>query len=381
MSGGRPAIARQSVCVLLGGPSAEHDVSLVSGRAIGHALAERGHAVSGWLIDLDGTWWQLPPAAMDRALPQVAYDAPAALGADGPHTAAAALERIRRSLPAPIVFPALHGPFGEDGTVQALLESAGLVYTGCRPAASAIGMDKTLFKRVAEGAGIPVVPWMSLRSSDFERDQAGALARLELFAAGQANRQLVVKPARQGSSVGVSIVHRPPEPPELEYAVADAFRYDDLLLAEAYVNGARELEAAVMGNAERDVVVFGPGEILPGHEFYDYDAKYRSDTSRTVARPELDRDLRERVRELARAAYLAIGAEGFARVDFLLARDGTLYLSEINTIPGFTPISLFPILCGTGGLDFGDACERIVGLALERARQRPARRLTRAELP
>jgi D-alanine-D-alanine ligase len=129
------------------------------------------------------------------------------------------------------------------------------------------------------------------------------------------------------------------------------------------------------------VVVFGPGEILPGHEFYDYDAKYRSDTSRTVARPELDRDLRERVRELARAAYLAIGAEGFARVDFLLARDGTLYLSEINTIPGFTPISLFPVLCGTGGLDFGDACERIVGLALERARQRPARRLTRAELP
>jgi D-alanine-D-alanine ligase len=194
-------------------------------------------------------------------------------------------------------------------------------------------------------------------------------------------RQLVIKPARLGSSIGVSIVHRPSEPPELEYAIADAFRHDDLLLAEAYVQGARELEAALLGNGEHDLEVYGPGEVLSSREFYDYEAKYRSDASRTVVAPELDREVRDLAREVARLAYLAIGGEGFARVDFLLARDGTLYLSEINTIPGFTPISLFPMLCAEGGYDFADTCERILELAVERAAGRPHRRLTRADLP
>ena len=191
----------------------------------------------------------------------------------------------------------------------------------------------------------------------------------------------MIKPARLGSSIGVSIVHRPSEPPELEYAIADALRFDDLLLAESYVQGARELEAAVMGNGEHDLEVFGPGEILADREFYDYEAKYRDSASRTVVGPELDPQIRDRAQTLARESYLAIGGEGFARIDFLLARDGTLYVSEINTIPGFTPISLFPMLTAEGGYDFADACERIVQLALERARLRPSRRLTRADLP
>ncbi len=191
----------------------------------------------------------------------------------------------------------------------------------------------------------------------------------------------MIKPARLGSSVGVSIVHRPTEPPELEFAVQDAFRYDDLLLAEAYVQGARELEVAVLGNDATDIEVFGPGEIIPGREFYDYEAKYRDDASRSVLAPELPAGIPETARSTARDAYLAIGAEGFARVDFLLARDATLYVSEINTIPGFTPISLFPLLCGTGGRDFGATCERIIELAIERARLRPVHRLTRAKLP
>jgi D-alanine-D-alanine ligase len=248
-------------------------------------------------------------------------------------------------------------------------------------AASAVGMDKAIFKNLCAGVGIPVVPWMPLRRSDFLADEAAALQALEAFAAAQSTRQLVIKPARLGSSIGVSIVHRPSEPPELEFAVADAFRYDDLVLAESYVQGARELEAGVMGNSRADLEVFGPGEILAGREFYDYEAKYRDSASRTVVAPELERSIRDEARRLAADSFVAIGGEGFARIDFLLARDGTLYVSEINTIPGFTPISLFPMLTSEGGYDFGDACERIVQLALDRAKLRPASRLTRADLP
>ena len=165
--------------------------------------------------------------------------------------------------------------------------------------------------------------------------------------------------------------------------MADAFRYDDLLLAEAYVADPRELEAAVVGNEPAELEVFGPGEIIPGREFYDFVAKYRDAASRTLADPEpaLDTDLRERARRTARDVYLAIGAAGFARVDFLLAGDGTLFVSEINTIPGFTPISLFPVLCAEGGYSFPDICERIVELAIQRAGQRPLRHLARADLP
>jgi D-alanine-D-alanine ligase len=370
--------------VLLGGPSAEHDVSLVSGRAIAAALAVRGHVPDGWLIGLDGLWWRLPSVAMDRELPQLAYDDPASLGADGPFTAADALERLAASDPQPVVFPALHGPFGEDGTVQALLESTGLAYCGSGPAASAIGMDKAIFKRLCSAQEVPVVPWIEVRASEFApSSRAATLKRAEAFAAALADPRLVIKPARLGSSIGVGIVACPGVPPELELAMADAFRYDDLLLAEAYVADARELEASVVGNEPAEIEVFGPGEIIPGREFYDFIAKYRSDASRTLTEPEppLDLALRERARRTAREVYLAIGAAGFARVDFLLGGNGTLFVSEINTIPGFTPISLFPVLCAEGGYSFPDICERIVELAVSRSRQRPTRHLTRADLP
>lgn len=374
----------RAVALLLGGPSAEHDVSLVSGRAIAGALAERGHPVDGWLIDLDGRWWRLPPSAMDRERPQMAYDVPSALGAEGPFTAAEALERLAGANPPPVVFPALHGPFGEDGTLQALLESTGLAYCGSGPAASAIGMDKAIFKRLCGAQEVPVVPWLEVRATEFEpANRAATLERVEGFAAGLPDPRLVIKPARLGSSIGVGIVRCPGVPPELETAMADAFRYDDLLLAEAYVADARELEAGVVGNEPAELEVFGPGEIIPGREFYDFVAKYRDDASRTLAEPEpsLDPELRDRARRTAREVFVAIGAAGFARVDFLLAGDGTLFVSEINTIPGFTPISLFPVLCAEGGYSFPDICEHIVELAIRRAARRPTRHLTRADLP
>jgi D-alanine-D-alanine ligase len=369
----------RDITVLLGGPSAEHDVSLVSGRAIAAGLAQRGHRVDGWLIDLEGAWWRLPDAAMAGSRPQTDYDEPAALGAHGPCSPGEALAAIAALDPKPVVFIALHGPFGEDGTVQALCDAAGLTYTGSRVAASAIGMDKVLFKRLAGGLGMPVVPWMTVDGSELAADAAAVLARLTEFSNGLRDRRIVVKPAGLGSSVGISIVHRPTDSAAVCAALDGALTYDDVALVEGYLAGARELEVSVVGNGASDIEVFGPGEVFPGHEFYDYAAKYEPGVSRTTDRPELPDGVRDRVRAIAAEAYLAIGAEGFARVDLLLG--DRLYLSEINTIPGFTPISLFPVLCAEGGYDFGGIAERIVELAVERDAYRPVRRLTRADLP
>jgi D-alanine-D-alanine ligase len=378
VSGPRP---KRTVAVLLGGPSAEHDVSLVSGRAIAGALAERGHAVTGWLIDLDGGWWRLPASALERSLPATAYDDPAGLGAQGPLSAAAALDSLCSAGGQPVVFPALHGPFGEDGVVQSLLASAGLVCCGSGPAASAVGMHKPLFKRICGALELPVLPWLEVQALELDRDPRAAIEALEAFARGLPDPRLIIKPARMGSSIGITIVKRPHEPPELELALAEALRVDNLVFAEPYLDHPRELEASVLGNGRADLEVFGPGEILPGREFYDYVAKYRSSESRIVLAPDLPPSVRDDARRIAREVFLALGGAGFARVDFLLGRDGRLFVSEINTIPGFTPISLFPMLCAEGGYAFADVCERIVELAIERAERQPARRLTRADLP
>jgi len=368
------------VAVILGGPSAEHDVSLVSGRAIGAALARLGHPLEGWLIDLDGRWWRLPAALMDTSLPATAFDDPASLGASGPLAAPAALGQLASRDRPPVAFIALHGPFGEDGTVQALCESAGLVYTGSGVAASALGMDKSVFKRLADGLGLPVVPWVDVTAAEMAAARTETLASLAFFAAALPDRRLIVKPARLGSSVGMTIVEHPQDATELEGALREALRFDDRALAEAYLDHPRELEMSLVGNGPADLAAYGPGEVFPGHRFYDYADKYRDGLARTVPRAEVDADLRARLRQIARTAYLAIGAAGFARVDFLLDR-GRLFLNEINTIPGFTPISLFPLVCAEGGYDFAGICERIVELALERAARRPSGRLSRADLP
>jgi D-alanine-D-alanine ligase len=366
--------------VLLGGPSAEHDVSLVSGRAIAAALAARDHPVEAWLITLDGGWWRLPESARDGSIPATAYDDPSALGGEGPFSPGEALSRISSEDPQPVVFLALHGPFGEDGTVQALCEAAGLVYTGPGVAASAVGMDKVLFKRLAGGLGMPIVPWKPVGAGEYAASAEAVTERLERFAAGLPDRRLMIKPARLGSSIGMTIVHRPDDRGELDAALREAFHFDDVAVVEAYLAGSREFELSVLGNGPEDLAVYGPGEIFPGREFYDYVAKYSEGVSRTTDRPEVGDPMRSSLRELARAAFLAIGANGLSRVDFLV-HDGRVYLSELNTMPGFTPISLFPVLCAEGGYDFAGVCVRIVELALERAERRPDTRVTRADLP
>ena len=192
------AADRPPIVVLLGGPSAEHDVSIVSGSAVADALADGGHRISRVLIDLAGRWWWLPKAHRRDTRSPADYDDPAALDAEGPLDIGAAIDRLASSDPAPLVFIALHGPFGEDGTVQAVLEAAGLAYTGSGVAASALGMDKALFKRLTRGLGLPVVDWREVRAARWSAEPAAVIAELEAFAIGTGDPRLMVKPARLG---------------------------------------------------------------------------------------------------------------------------------------------------------------------------------------
>jgi len=369
--------AETPVAVVFGGPSAEHDVSIVSGTAIGDALRGSGYAVRQWYLDLDGAWWQLPESHRRDGRPQAAYDDPGALGATGPMTAGAALDAIASARPQPVAFLALHGPFGEDGTVQALCEAAGLAYTGAGVTASAIGMDKAVFKRLIGGLGLPVIDWREVRSARWVPDPDGVLAELEAFATATGDTRLMVKPAGLGSSVGMTLAH---SADERAGALDEAFRFDDVALVERYLQDARDIEVAVIGNEPDSLELYGPGEILSGHEFYDYAAKYTPGLSQTTTTAEVTPIQRAAILKLARDAYRACGCEGFARIDFLLAGE-ELVISEINTIPGFTPISLFPTMPAEGGYDFAGVCRRVVDLALERHRARVRQRLTTADLP
>jgi D-alanine-D-alanine ligase len=369
--------ASTPVAVVYGGPSAEHDVSIVSGTAIADALRVSGYPLEQWLIDLDSGWWRLPADHRRDGRPQAAYDDPVALGADGPHLAGDALDGLTLRTPRPVVVLALHGPFGEDGTVQALCEAAGLAYTGSGVTASAVGMDKAVFKRLVRGLGLPVVDWREVRAARWGRERDAVLSELEAFAQGTGDPRLMVKPARLGSSVGMTIAH---EPGERAAALDVAFRYDDLALVERYLAGARDLEVSVIGNEPDRLELYGPGEIISGHEFYDYVAKYTPGMSETTQTAEVTDAQRATILKLARDTYRAVGCEGFARIDFLVAGD-EIVVSEVNTIPGFTPISLFPTLPASGGYDFAAVCRRVVDLALEREAARIRHRLTPGDLP
>ncbi len=376
MAGLTPARERPIV-VVLGGPSAEHDVSVVSGTAIAEALAADGVVVEIRLIDLDGGWWTVPADHRRDGRPASVYDDPAALGATGPEPIGTAVDALAARADEPVVVLALHGPFGEDGTIQAILEAADLAYTGSGVAASALGMDKALFKRLCRGLGLPVVDWREVRRSRWASEREGVLGELAAFAAGTGDERLMIKPARLGSSVGMTLAHDAAERPA---ALDEAFRHDDLAVVEAYLPGARDLEVSVIGNDPARLEIFGPGEIVSGREFYDYAAKYTPGLSETSTRAEVSDAQRALLHKLSRDVYRAIGAEGFARIDFLVAGDRVV-VSEINTIPGFTPISLFPTMPAEGGYGFVDVCRRIVELAVERHAARPRTRLTPADLP
>lgn len=355
------------VAVIFGGQSGEHEVSLVSAQGIMKAMDREKYEIIPIGITKEGRWLT---SGEPMKLLQAGGPGTAGQIADAQRAEARTRElvvRDRRDLvpgtretgfpQVDVVFPVLHGPYGEDGTVQGLLELADIPYVGAGVLGSALGMDKIAMKAVFTSHGLPVVEHLALKRKDWELDPEAMMGLIEK----ELGYPCFIKPANLGSSVGVSKVH---EPGELAPALGLAARYDRRMLAERAVN-AREIECSVLGNDEP--IASLPGEIVPCREFYDYVAKYIDDRSELIIPAELPPEVTRRIQDLAITAFLAVDCAGMARVDFLLDKDtGTLYLGELNTIPGFTPISMYPKLWEASGISYSELIDRLIELALER---------------
>jgi D-alanine-D-alanine ligase len=363
---------RYRVGVVFGGRSAEHDVSLRSAMTVMGALTAAGHEIVPIGISRHGVWLTDgdPMAVLQASSPLFALN-------DGnPNRPGQVIDRVEELaiqartgdqqgvVPAgawagdiDVIFPVLHGPMGEDGTVQGLFELAGLPYVGAGVTSSALSMDKSLAKQILSQAGIPQVPWLTVLRKEWQRfpDRVQADVEREL------GFPCFVKPANMGSSVGVSKAH---DRDEFPGAMREAARHDRKILIEQNAN-ARELEVSVLGNDEPVASVVG--EIMPGHEFYDYEAKYVDDTSEIIIPADIPEAISDEVRDYAVRAYRALDCAGMARIDFFLGRDANdVWLNEINTIPGFTSISMFPMLWEASGLPLPELVTRLIELAIER---------------
>jgi D-alanine-D-alanine ligase len=350
-------MSKLRIAVLYGGTSAEHEVSVVSARSVLGAIDRDKYDVLPIGITKQGEWL-LPdrvPAelkAAEGALPEVGGGRAVVLREGGDILAAG-----REPVPGPVdlVFIVLHGPGGEDGTVQGLLETLGVPYVGAGVAASALGMDKSLQKPVFANAGIPVTPWIAVTEGEFARDPQAVLRRAQ----DAFGLPAFAKPANLGSSVGVSKCRTPME---LQRGIERALDHDRTVLVEKAIE-ARELECAVLGNDEPEASVVG--EVVPAHEFYDYEAKYLIEGSKLLIPAPVPDDVAEQIRRYAVQAFKAIGCAGMARVDFFWDGEQVL-LNEINTIPGFTPISMYPKLWEASGIPYAKLIDRLIELALER---------------
>ena len=368
-------MTRRRIGIFAGGRSAEHEVSIASAEAILREIDRDRY--EPYLIYIDPTGgWHLPagPAAVLGAEDSLADQ----LGVESISEHSARLDAGQVTLPVAggpaavqaraalralgdaidVAFIAIHGPYGEDGTLQGFLELAGIPYTGAGVLASAVAMDKVVFKDLMRGHSLPVVvPYRSFSRAAWRRSAQQVLGDI----ATRIGQKAVVKPARLGSSVGMTLAHVPDELPS---ALEEAFRWDTKVLVEAYVPTAREFECGVLGN--EDPIVFEPGEIVSHHELYDYEAKYVPGLADVVPRAEVDPELGTRLRELSLAAYRAVDARGMARVDFLATPD-EVFISEMNTIPGFTATSMFPKQAELAGISFTDLVARLLELAEEEA--------------
>jgi D-alanine-D-alanine ligase len=362
---------RLRIGVIYGGRSGEHEVSLASAASVFANLDPDRYEAVAIRIDKDGRW-SLPPK------PPVllsAADVIQARGADSAETTPEALPVARpggdtlitinqgrqgsSGLALDVVFPVLHGPYGEDGTVQGLLELANVPYVGAGVLASAVGMDKATMKLVFAARGLPVGDYEVVLKRDWLRDERAIMQTI----VARLGFPLFVKPANLGSSVGIS---KAKHATELRSAIQLAAQFDRKVVVEAAVPDAREIECAVLGNDDPEASV--PGEIVPSREFYDYTAKYTDgDQSKLLIPAPLSQAQSQEVRALALAAFKAVDCAGMARVDFLLAGDsGTLYLNELNTIPGFTTISMYSKMWEASGLSYPRLLDRLIALALER---------------
>ena len=350
------------VLLLFGGRSAEHEVSVVSARSVYAAIDRERYDVVLAGIDQQGRWYFGGKDGESLSSSTVVPDGQvlARLSTTGPNLVAEDGNDLPDS-EFDVVFPLLHGPYGEDGTVQGLLELAGLAYVGAGVAASAVGMDKVLARAIFAASGLPQTQYSVISRSDWRRAQVSVVERLE----GEHNYPLFVKPANLGSSVGISKVH---DRQGLQAGLELASHYDTKLIVERSVENARELECAVLGNEYPEAS--GVGEIIPGAEFYDYTTKYIDDRSELVVPAVLEKSEAESIRELAIRTFKAIDCSGLARVDFFMGPDGSVLVNEINTMPGFTPISMYPKLWAEAGVAYGDLIDRLILFGLERHRDR-----------
>ena len=361
--------------VLFGGRSGEHEVSLRSARSVMAALNRDRYEIVPIGITKEGRWVATDVDALASGL--VAGDARSATLLPEPADASLmavdhapgdpAASSISVMTTLDVVFPVLHGPYGEDGTVQGLLELAGVPFVGAGVVGSAVGMDKAIFKQVMIAAGLPVLPWVLCTRNQWRREPDAVIAAVE----SALPYPVFTKPANLGSSVGISKCRNRDE---LRAGLDEAARFDRRLVVEQGIHRARELEVAVLGNDEPVASVVG--EVRPHHEFYNYVAKYMvepgsEDEAELIIPAELVPGQAETIRELAVRAYKAIDCAGLGRVDLLLDdRTGQIYLNEINTIPGFTTISMYPKLWEATGLSYGELLDRLVDLALERHQEK-----------
>lgn len=348
------------VGVLFGGRSSEHEVSLASAKNVMEALRQAGHEVTPIGITTDGRWLPQPDAwlRLTAETQKSGTDNEAAARRASPLVPRAWQLAEQRLPPLDVIFPVLHGPYGEDGTVQGLLEMANLPYVGSGVLGSAVAMDKAVARKLFAHHDLLQVRYLVVQRPLWRSAPDSVVNQVEASLA----YPLFIKPANMGSSVGVS---KASTRTQLEAAIEQAIRFDRKVLVEAAVPNAREIEVSVLGND--DPVASVAGEIIPANEFYDYNAKYENEGSQLLIPARLDAATMQRVRELAVRAFQALECEGLARVDFLL--DGgtnELFLNEVNTLPGFTRISMYPKLWEASGIAYPDLVHRLLELAIER---------------
>jgi D-alanine-D-alanine ligase len=374
-------VKRLRVGVLYGGRSGEHEVSLASAAAVLGSLDRSRYEPVPIRIEKDGRWSlaERPPTTMSagEVIEQSRLDSTRPsrasrevhLVAHPSDNTILSIDRLQEQpdaggralvtgLNLDVIFPVLHGPYGEDGTIQGLLELANVPYVGAGVLASAVGMDKGMMKVVFAAHGLPVCAYTVVRRGDWLAQRDGTLAAIE----SALGYPVFVKPANLGSSVGISKArHRA----ELSEAMDLAGSFDRRIIVEAAVPDAREIECAVLGNDDPHASV--PGEVIPSREFYDYEAKYLDDGSKTVIPADISPALADEVRRLSIDAFKAIDCAGMARVDFLLSRrDGTIFVNEVNTIPGFTTISMYSKMWQASGVSYPELLDRLIALGLER---------------
>jgi D-alanine-D-alanine ligase len=353
---------RRRIVILFGGRSAEHEVSVASARSVMEALDPGRYEVIPIGVTREGRWQLVAggPAALAGPtghLPRVTEASGPEVSLDQEPGSQTLVAEDGSRTPIDVVFPVIHGPYGEDGSIQGFLEVAGVPYVGAGVLGSAVGMDKAVQKVLFRAAGIPVVEHEVVHEREWEEDPEAVEAGAEHL-----GYPLFAKPASLGSSVGVTKVHGRGD---LRGALERAFRYGRKALLERAVEGGRELEVAVLGND--DPVASLAGEIVPSHEFYSYEAKYLDEKGAQLLIPApVSSEVMEEAQRLAVAAFLAVDGAGMARVDFFLRPTGEVLINEINTIPGFTQISMYPKLWQASGLSYPELIDRLVELAVER---------------